>query len=49
MAEAKAKKPFYEIVAENLIAQLKEGDCSMAETMEPRRSWCRIAYEPYDG
>lgn len=25
MAEAKAKKPFYEIVAENLIAQLKEG------------------------
>lgn len=25
MAEAKAKKPFHEIVAENLIAQLKEG------------------------
>nr|AWM63343.1 DNA primase [Escherichia coli] len=47
MAEAKAKKPFHEIVAENLIAQLKEGTAPMAEAMESGRTRCRSSHEPY--
>lgn len=35
MAEAKAKKPFHEIVAENLIAQLKEGTAPWQKPWNP--------------
>lgn len=49
MAEAKAKKPFYEIVAENLIAQLKEGTAPWQKPWNPGAPGVALPMNPTTG
>ncbi len=49
MAEAKAKKPFHEIVAENLIAQLKEGTAPWQKPWNPGAPGAALPMNPTTG
>lgn len=49
MAEAKAKKPFSEIVAENLIAQLKEGTAPWQKPWNPGAPGASLPMNPTTG
>lgn len=49
MSEAKAKKPFHEIVAENLIAQLKEGTAPWQKPWNPGAPGAALPMNPTTG
>ncbi|EBM5962854.1 TPA: zincin-like metallopeptidase domain-containing protein [Salmonella enterica subsp. enterica serovar 16:l,v:-] len=49
MAEAKAKKPFHEVVAENLIAQLKEGTAPWQKPWNPGAPGAALPMNPTTG
>ncbi|HHH3524912.1 TPA: zincin-like metallopeptidase domain-containing protein [Enterobacter hormaechei subsp. steigerwaltii] len=49
MAEPKAKKPFHEVVAENLIAQLKEGTAPWQKPWNPGAPGAALPMNPTTG